>query len=220
MRYLRPRQSAAGGNGCAVDVFSGRAGRVPQPPVPTPLGIAPVGLVQPGRGTSLCGAAGGSPTGSLPGALRWRVCISAVRSRAKRSTSASKANWGRCCGFDEARFVPVVRCAAGSTIGASATLGSPKRHDLTAGSFLTRMACRKRGFFPTGGSRGLAGMLRPGPRYATEPMPAARIGVCRRRSIGGARQGGAPGLRRAAADAAIAVCGTKGGSRRCSRTRW
>ncbi len=166
------------------------------------------------------GTAGGSPTGSLRGALRWRVCISAVRSRAKRSTSASKANWGRCCGFDEARFVPVIRCAAGSTIGASATLGSAKRHELTAGSFLTRMACRKRGFFPTGGSRALACMLRPGPRYATEPMPAARIGVCRRRSIGGARQGGAPGLRRAAADAAIAVCGTKGGSRRCSRTRW
>ena len=62
---LYPRQSAAVGNGHVAKVFSGRAGRVPQPPVPTPLGIAPVGLVQPGRGTFLWGWAADVRTGRL-----------------------------------------------------------------------------------------------------------------------------------------------------------
>jgi hypothetical protein len=127
----RPRQSAAGRNGCAAPCLSRSCRAGPPAPCPHTARHGP-GRFGPARpGYFFVGRTGRSPTRHRARNLRWSVCISAVPSPAKRSTSASKANWGRCCGFDEARFTPAVRYAARSTIGASATPGSPKRHDLT-----------------------------------------------------------------------------------------
>ncbi len=53
--FERPRQNVAGGNQSSCHALASHAGRVPQPPVPTPPGIAPVGSVQPGRGVSFVG---------------------------------------------------------------------------------------------------------------------------------------------------------------------